>query len=182
MTHMRNLSIVFLITVNCGKYTSTTSYEKPLLYVSGVEPATLNNEVKAISEQLKSILGYDVVSFDYNDVHSHSSYKISYNTQEIQNLADRLKKPVVGFCNNDTNDIYLPTPEEFYTFKNKNDLIVKIMLTKELLKSSLAHELGHAMGLKHVAGDPLMDTAINGGCIDHEAECLVNALIDQEKI
>lgn len=156
---MKSLLVLSLFVVDCG-----TCEKKPTFH-----PNFVSDEYRevfdSISNELNEKLGYDAVGFiqlGYGYIISSEAKLKSYNDQ-LRSYGYRHDR--WGFSNRDLFDFGIT-------------LVPVSVITSGLVKSTLAHEIGHMLGLVHV-DHGIMTADVSEKSKGQEVDLLVEALYEQ---
>jgi hypothetical protein len=155
---MRTFVVTFLIA--CG----------PSLKVKHVDPC-LEEAYQEIADELDAL--------GYAGVLSHGTDGISVvsNTQRVQSASDASESGVIAFFDHGDQTIVMPGAYEWVSTSEGVS-----NLSPKGIRMTLAHELGHAMGLRHSDHGLMQPKGNPERCVDAPGACLVDALREQGSI
>jgi hypothetical protein len=145
-----------LIFIACGP-------PPPTVVIGSVE-ATIVNLVDELAAEVNAAAPYEVVLRAPTGISIQTSTTLSAQVPDDDYQAVGLWEPGEKRISVVPPDIWV-----------EQDGGSKALTPTPVVKLILAHELGHAMGLKHTH-DGLMTKVVNVKCLDRAAECLVEAL------
>ena len=138
----------------------------PMLRVSYVDPV-LRADFEHVQNELNARLGMVAVATNASDP---LGWRITQNTERVKAYNREQNERAVAFCDYSTTQIFVMDPRDSSGVVGQQNTGV----VKSFLRATIAHELGHAMGLSHA--DHGIMKPFNRECVDKEAECLATAL------
>ncbi len=159
--------IALVLAAGCGSpypHFEASSVEYSLLGAFG----ELQAEVNALAQHALISTGDGPDSYDLiQDMNTFTQYLSERN----------VPKTLLGVCQHAPHTILIIPADVKITI----DADESAYIPRKRIKSILAHEIGHAMGLKHTSSG-LMDPIMTSECVGREAQCLLSALRGDQKM
>jgi hypothetical protein len=140
----------------------------PALYIGNVDPRVANI-VASLVDDTNKLAGANLLAVEPGRA---GAFDVIVNTERLRTQNGN----ALGLCLHSTQEIIIPEPGVKY----ETDHAV-LMLSATRVASTLAHEIGHAMGLDH-GGSGLMAVPRSAACDGSAAQCLVEALREEGMI